>query len=239
MSKHNHFLVYWGAVFGCIATFIGFIVLAGFVPPSSPNNSIADVISLYQNNLFGIRAGMVVMLLGVSFTLPFVSLISSHMHRIEGANPILAPTQLIAGTVALLALFIPPIIWSIAAFRLDRDPQITMMLHDAGWIFLVFPAAPAIVQNLSIGLAILSDRGSPPIFPRWVGFLNFWAAFLFIPSGLITYFKTGAFAWNGILAFWVPFGAFSIWLMILFLFMYKSIIAMPDDPPIRDFQIKK
>ena len=228
MSKRNHFLVFWGAVFGCIVTFIGFIVLAGFVPPSSPNSSVADVISLYENNLFGIRSGMVLMLLGVSFLLPFISLISSHMHRMEGANPILAPTQLICGTVALLALFIPPIIWSIAAFRLDRDPQITMMLHDAGWIFLVFPAAPAIVQNLSIGLAVLSDGGSPPIFPRWIGFLNFWIAFLFIPAGLIVYFKTGAFAWNGILAFWVPFTAFSIWLTILLLFMYKSIQAMPD-----------
>ncbi len=192
---------------------------------------MADVISLYQSNLFGIRSGMVLMLFGVSFLLPFVSLISSHIYRMEGANPILASTQLISGTVALLALFIPPIIWSIAAFRLDRDPQITMMLHDAGWIFLVFPAAPAIVQNLSIGLAILSDGGSPPIFPRWVGFLNFWAAFLFIPSGLIIYFKTGAFAWNGILGFWVPLGAFNIWLITLLLCMYKSIQAMPDNTP--------
>ncbi len=193
---------------------------------------MADVISLYQSNLFGIRSGMVLMLLGVSFMLPLISLISSHMHRMEGANPILASTQLISGTVALLALFIPPIIWSIAAFRLDRDPQITMMLHDAGWIFLVFPVAPAIVQNLSIGLAILSDGGSPPIFPRWVGFLNFWVAFLFLPGGLIIYFKTGAFAWNGILAFWVPFGAFTIWLITLLLFMYKSIKAMPDNTPL-------
>lgn len=189
---------------------------------------MTDVISLYQDNLFGIRSGMVVMLLGVSFMLLLVSLISSHIHRMEGTNPILAFTQLVCGTMAFLALFIPPIIWSIAAFRPDRDPQITMMLHDAGWISLVFPAAPAIVQNLAIGLAVLSDGSTPPIFPRWFAFLTFWVAFLFIPSGLITYFQTGAFAWNGILAFWVPFVAFSIWLITLLVLMYKSIQVMPD-----------
>lgn len=39
------------------------------------------------------------------------------------------------------------------------------------------------------------------VFRRWVGYLNIWAALLLAPAVLIYFFKTGPFAWNGILVF--------------------------------------
>jgi hypothetical protein len=45
----------------------------------------------------------------------------------------------------------------------------------------------------------------------------------FLPAGLMTYFKTGPFAWNGILAFWLPLVAFAIWFNVMFIALQKAI----------------
>ena len=35
---------------------------------------------------------------------------------------------------------------------------------------------------------------------------------LSVPSALDSFFKTGPFAWNGLLVFWVPAAAFCVWM---------------------------
>lgn len=74
---------------------------------------------------------------------------------------------------------------------------------------------PAIVQCLSIGLAVLGHRRENPMFPRWVAYYNFWIAFLFVPGGLAMFFKDGAFAWNGLLAFWLAAVMFGTWFIVM------------------------
>ena len=53
--------------------------------------------------------------------------------------------------------------------------------------------------------------------PRWVAFLNFFVAFSFLPDPLAYFFKTGPFAWDGLLAWWVPVAAFFGWLLKTFI----------------------
>jgi hypothetical protein len=48
-----------------------------------------------------------------------------------------------------------------------------------------------------------------------VAYLNFWVAFLSIPAGLILFFKHGIFAFDGLLALWVPLVVFLIWIITM------------------------
>jgi hypothetical protein len=52
-----------------------------------------------------------------------------------------------------------------------------------------------------------------PIFPRWVGFLNLWTAVLIIPAGLVEFFKTGPFAYDGAISFWFVWIVFFGWII--------------------------
>jgi hypothetical protein len=36
-----------------------------------------------------------------------------------------------------------------------------------------------------------------------------------VPGGVAYFFRTGPFAWNGLLAFWVAASAFFIWLLVM------------------------
>ena len=79
------------------------------------------------------------------------------------------------------------------------------------------------MQNIAIGAAIVGDKSANPIFPRWVGFFNFWVAILFIPGALIPFFKSGPFAWNGLFSFWIPATVFGVWFIVMLTMLLKAI----------------
>ena len=194
-----------------------------FHPPPAPTLTPQEVAALYQQNTTGIRLGMLLMSLSGAFMGPFVAVISIQLKRIEGSTPILAYTQATTGTIGALFFIIPALIFSAAAYHPERAPELTALLHELGWFFLVMPVAPAFLQNTAIGFAILSDKRATPIFPRWLGYFNFWVALLFAAGGLIGFFKTGPFAWNGLLAFWVAALVFAAWFFVMTAMLIRAI----------------
>jgi hypothetical protein len=61
---------------------------------------------------------------------------------------------------------------------------------------------PATIALMMIALVFIA---------RWVAYLNLWVVVLYLPTALDMFFKSGVFAWNGALVFWVPATAFFIW----------------------------
>jgi hypothetical protein len=72
------------------------------------------------------------------------------------------------------------------------------------------------------GLDILNDKRPTPMFPRWTAWFSFWAAILFVPAGAVLIFKTGPFAWNGLIAFYIPVITFFAWLMLMSGYGFKA-----------------
>ncbi|MCK9504103.1 MAG: hypothetical protein M0Q95_07960 [Porticoccaceae bacterium] len=228
MNKSAQYFCLWSAAAMGVFVIIGWWLLAHFVPPPSPGWTAGEIAEFYVSNLTGIRTGMIFMLVGAGFFIPFIALISSQMRRMEHTPPVLAYTQLLGGSMSVMIILIPIMLWTTAAFRPERNPEITQMLNDAAWLITAMTFSPGIIQNLSIGLAVLWDRSAKRIFPRWVAYVNFWMALGFLPAGLMTYFKTGPFAWNGLLAFWLPLVAFTIWFNVMFIALMRAIREQRD-----------
>jgi hypothetical protein len=201
----------WGGP-GMVVLWLGaFICVAGYIPPSDPAASAEQIVQLYAQNTAAIRIGLVISMLGSALLVPYAIAISGQLKRIEGAKA-LADTQMVS--CALLSLeFITPIgIWMAAAFRFeDRAADVTRAIHDIGWILFMTVIWSLWVQLVAIGTAILIDRKPDPTFPRWIGYLNFWVAFLILPAGTVLFFKSGPFAWNGFFGIYVPLAAFLAW----------------------------
>ena len=199
------------------------MLAAGLVPPHSPSLSTDAVAELYRQHAGMIRLGMVLGLAGCAFIPPFVATLTMQMFRMQGVSRMPAYVQLAAGVSATLLLIIPLMLFAITAFRPERDPAITALAHDAAWLFFIAPFSLAFIQNASIALGILLDRSPTPVFPRWIAYFNFWTALLFLPGGLAFVLKTGPFAWNGILSFWVAASAFFAWFIVMAIYLFKAI----------------
>src|SRR5690606_39130201 len=115
------------AVMGLLVT-VGWWPVAHFVPPPSPNLSAVEIADMFATNTFGIRTGLLLMLAGAGFFIPFIALISTQMRRMEHTPPVLAYTQLLGGSMSVMIIFVPIMLWTTAAFRPERNPEITQML---------------------------------------------------------------------------------------------------------------
>lgn len=214
----------WTALLGIVLGGLGFVAFARFIPPPSPNMSTAEIVALYQTNTNLKRLGFVLMMLGNGLYFPLVAVISVQMRRIEGAARMLTYTQLSSGAINALLLLLPSLFFTAAAFRPERSPDVTVALHDIGWFLAVMPVASFMLQQFALALAIFADKSSQPVFPRWVGYMNVWVAMLYLPAFMDTFFKTGPFAWNGILAFWIPALTFGLlWIPIMYVKLFKAI----------------
>lgn len=218
----------WSGVIGVLIFFFGF-VFAGFFPPPSPSWDVERVVAHYQQHANGIRAGMVMMMISGMFIAPLVAVISAQMRRIPGAHPVMVYGQLSAGTLGAVFFITGALVFMVAAYRPDRPAEITYMLNDMGWIVTVIPFSPALIQNVIIGVAILSDRQARPVFPRWVAYFNFWVALGFLPGGLLPFFKSGPFAWNGIFVFWLAGSVFFAWFVVMTAMLLRAVRQQEQD----------
>jgi hypothetical protein len=95
------------------------------------------------------------------------------------------------------------------------SPQTTQTLHDLGWITAFMALTPFFVQLMSVAAAIFQDHSAAPVFPRWLGYLTVWIAISFAPGVLLIFFKSGAFSYQGLFVFWVPFLTFGAWMLVM------------------------
>jgi hypothetical protein len=51
--------------------------------------------------------------------------------------------------------------------------------------------------------------------------LSLWDALLLVPDGLMAFFKVGPFAWDGIMAFYIPLTVFFVWLVGMTVVMFR------------------
>lgn len=191
------------------------ILIAGFLPPPSPDDSAAEISRFYAENTGRIRTGTLLMMLGGATMIPFFAVLTLQMRRIQGHFDGLSLAQLLAGGIAVWVFTLPPIIFAVAAFRPGQDENVTQTLNDLGWFLFVWNLGTVTVQAVVIAVAILSDRNPEPVFPRWIAYLNIWVAIGFLPGAMLTYFKTGIMAWDGLLAFWLAAVLFFSWILVL------------------------
>lgn len=198
-------------------------LVAGFVPPINPSWGAEEVSALFAENATRISFGMLLLMLGMGLLVPFWCVLSIQMARIEGRLPILSVINLLGSAVGTVYFVLPVLIWASAAFRGDHDPGAVLLLNDLGWIILVWPFSIPLVQNVAITICFLADKHPEPLFPRWVAWFTIWTALLIAPGALIIFFKTGPFAWNGLLAFYMVAGVYMTWLLIMSWALHRSV----------------
>lgn len=204
----------WSAPLFVVLLFGG-LLLAGWVAPPAPGMTAAEVAAMYAQNPDLKRLGFIVVFLGGGVSAGLVAAIHHQLRRIPGARP-LALLQVMGGTLGVAAVSAPAIVWMAAAYRPGRDPEITQALHDLAFIPFIGNLVPFLVQAVAIGVAVLMQDPDRPRLPRWLGFYNLWTAFLTLPGLLLIFFHGGAFAWNGLLVFWVVATVFGGWFLVMF-----------------------
>lgn len=216
-----------------VALLFGGIVAAGWFPPIHPDLTAEQTAAEWASHTNGIRLASVLIMFGAGMTIPFLALQAAHVRRMEGGSfTPLAWANLAAGTAGVAAIFMPAMIFAAASYRPERSPEITQALSDLGWIPFIMNGPPAITQAVTFGIAVLIDRNTVRAFPRWMGYYSFWVAFCFLPACILPFFKTGPFAWNGLLSFWLAAVVFGTYFIVMTVMMIRAskVVAFEEEP---------
>ena len=118
--------------------------------------------------------------------------------------------------------------WLLAAFRPERDPQLTMLFNDLAWVTFSTQVGFLIAQSVILALAIHLDRQARPVFGRWVAHFNLVIAFLLMPAAFAGAAMTGPIAWDGWLTFWVRNVAIGVWIVVMSVVLGRAIRRQRD-----------
>jgi len=209
-----------------IVLWIGsFVLLAGFIPPPSPSASADEIVRMLQDDRLGFQIGLVITMFASALLVPFAAVLAAQMRRIEGPGAPLAMTQLCSAALLSLEFIIPIIVWQTAVYRADvESAELVRTLNDLGWLLFVSVISSVVVQIAAVGLAILTDEREDPIFPRWAAWLNIWVAFVLAPAGVVVFFHSGPFAWNGLISFYLPLTAYLMWSVVMYVLVRRAIV---------------
>lgn len=221
MNNTNHKLCIYSGVVFLILFALGWVVIGGLLPPIEPTASATEVATFYQTDTWKIKLGLILAALSVAFYFPWVTALSIHLRRIEGNTPHMAWTQLASGCMGAIIIYLALFFWLAATYRPDRDPQITYLINDLGWLIFTTTVAPFLIQFIALGLGLLNDKSAKPVLPHWLGFYCLVSGSLFLPAAFIFFFKTGPFAWDGLITFWLPVTDFFVWMVVMTVYMLK------------------
>jgi hypothetical protein len=217
VNRRTQLMAAWcGPAFG-VLFLIGLVALALFIPPfARPQFSARHIAALYAAHTTRIRLGVFVACIGSSLVAPWGCVIAAQLRPTEGGFPILTYICLISAAIATTALVLSCCCWGVTAFRPGQtSPQNTQFSNDLAWIVFLLTWPPFTVWGRAVGIAVFTDPGDRPVYPRWLGYLSLWVALLIVPAGLLIFFKHGAFSWAGLITLYVPAAAFFVWMISL------------------------
>jgi hypothetical protein len=223
VAKRIQLAAVWAGPIFFVIYVVAFVGFARFVPPPPPSWDPERIADLFSDHAVQIRVGMVVGLLAATLLIPFFGVISVQISRIEKGLPLLALMQF-GGAILLVVFFqLCGMLWIAATFRSELDPESVRMLNDLSWLMFVMVFPGYVLQLSCVAIASFMDSSAQPIWPRWVGYLNLWIAFSGAGGGLAVFFKGGPFAWNGLVGFYIPIAAFTIWIVVMTHYMHTGI----------------
>lgn len=195
-----------------LVTFVFFWGWVGHnLPPAGPGINAIQIAAYYAQNSVSIRIGFVASVVLMTFYMPWSAVVSARLSRIEKGVPVLSYLQLIGGALTVMVVSMSATFWIAAAFRPERNPEITQMLHDMGWLTIDQLYACTTFQMVAAAEVGLYDKSARPLFPKWACWYAIWAGFTFLPASLTAFMKSGAFAWNGVMSYYFPYFAWLSW----------------------------
>jgi hypothetical protein len=192
-----------------------FFLFPGFVHPMSPTTSAEQVAAFYRDNTGRIRFSMILFNWFCVGLIPILMLLVMQMRRMAHRTPILSYSMLACAAGGPAIFLIANLFWLLAAFRPERNPELTQMFNDLAWVTFTIQVPYLIMQSVLLALAIYWDRQPRPVFKRWVAHFNLVVAAALAPAAFTGLALGGPMAWNGLLPFWVKNVSIAVWIVVM------------------------
>lgn len=193
----------------------GWLLVAHFMPPIPPTAGAAEVAEIFVDRQWAFILASLLIMVSTLLLMPCSAMLVLIIKKIEGELGVLTLSMIFTSATFMVLNYYAGFSFALAAFRSDRDPGLVQMAVDAGFLQFIGGIPLFIMYWVLMAYAVLvvAPRGDTTV-PRWAGYACLWIAVLYIPELLVFVFKTGPFAWDGVVGFWIPAVLFIAYLVV-------------------------
>ena len=152
------------------------------------------------------------------------------MTRVVAKDSLLIDLQVWGAGMTVIPVLVSTSFWLTGAFRPDALPDVTLqLLYDMAWLLIDLSYFVTSIQLFAVGAAFLKDKRARLLVPRFVSWWGIWVGFMFLAEMLMPFFKSGPFARDGLLNFWIEFLIWFVWCPTLTLYLLKAITRIEQE----------
>ena len=214
----------WGGPLYVLLLSIGVWPLAQMWPPPAPLDNMQQIHAMVEANRNGLRLGVVFIMLACAAFIPFAAVLTRYTRKLEGHTGVLTVSMLLGAYGNVILTYLPAMWLVLHLYRPELSPE--LVYHGVGGFWLQFVGGITLFYPVLMVMAVcaLVDKREIPLYPRWFGYFAAWNLVIFIP-GLVAFFLyKGPFAWNGLLALWIPLLVFFVWFLLVFIYLRRAIL---------------
>ena len=209
-SKRPLWIVFWifPGFFGMFG--VVFVLLLRVIPPPRPDVGYGYMTHFFETHHTTIRIGLGVLCLVFGGHAIANGFVTYHMKRMS-SGPTFAYVYMGGLAIGSIpGMLLVAFCFGAATMRPDREPRIIGLLYDLGMLSFQGSLGCFATAYLAFAIAILVDKNG--IFPKWLAYLTIWQIVTEVIATQMWQQTSGAFAWNGSIAFWLAVIVFGVWL---------------------------
>jgi len=220
--KIELWIIWWAMVLFYQLFGIVFFAMTRVMPPPKPYWDEAQIVQWFNDNHTGLLVGFGIIFLVSGMVPGCNAIIGYSMRRMSVSRAYVYSYIAIYSLSAIPGMLLTAILLSVAAMRPDRDPKLIAWLYDAGFLTFVGTLGVFLIGTLVWMIAILIDKNR--VFPKWFGYLNICNLITELVVAPCWIMKSGAFAWNGSIAFWVDTAVFIVYTAAFIVLLRKMVL---------------
>ncbi len=212
-GKRDVWLAYWLFALFYTALSVGVCLLGRATPPPRPDVTDLQVAAWFAEHRWGIQFGFTALLMIAGGAAISNGIIGYFMKRMSSGKVLAYGFIGGMGVGAIPGFQLLLACWLTATFRPDRDPRILHLLYDLGMLSYNGSLGCFTAAYTVLAIAILYDRNR--VFPKWFAYISIWQIVTEVLATQMWLFHSGAFAWNGMITFYIAVVVFGLWVVCL------------------------
>ena len=208
-----------------MVVFIVFWGVAGHnIPPWNADLPASTIAEWFRSEVNTIRGGMVIAMTTAPLYAVWGLGIGRVMGQAVGQRSLLIDLQVWGAGLTVIPVLVSTSFWLTGAYRPEGLPDhLLQMLYDMAWLLIDLAYFTTSIQLFAVGAGFLKDRRAQPLVPKWLSWYAIWVGFMFIAECLMPFFKSGPFARDGLLNFWIEFLIWFVWCPTLSFYLLRAV----------------
>ena len=202
-----------------------FFVVTRTQPPPEPSLDPSEIVQWFGARHDGLLYGYAIVFIVGGATAIMNAMLAYSIRRMSVSHAFAHSYLLIYALATFPGMLLMGVACTVGAMRPDRDPEVMRWLYDLAFLSFEGTMGVFLIGSLIWMVAVLLDENG--VFPKWFGYLNLCNALTEVVVAPAWIFRSGAFAWDGAIAWWINMAVFVTYTTV-FLTLLRRMILRED-----------